>query len=214
METSVSPTTSNGVTATSTIRWIRMTRTAVASVTETGKNSADRLAGEEALQEPHGIRHQLVIGDGNAEEEVDLGALPQHPERREGPEPDLVRPVPGQRDDRGAARQQRELVIEDGLQGVAQALPAGHASRTRPRSRSGQPACEKGDLLRAPEQDGAGEGDVGAADAGIAGRKRQAAKRSGEQHACQQRPQPLQSVRERPTSKSTAPVLNHQTNTA
>ena len=90
VDTSVRPTMSNGVAATSTIRWIMMTRTAVASVTETGKKALTGLRVKNVFRNPDRVRHQLVVGDGNAKEQVDLGALPHHPERREGPETDLI----------------------------------------------------------------------------------------------------------------------------
>ncbi|KAH2776482.1 hypothetical protein KXW38_000313, partial [Aspergillus fumigatus] len=72
-----------------------------------GVEDADRFAGEVAPEEPHGVRHQFVIGDGHAEEQIDLGTLPEHPQRGEGPHPDLVRAAPGQYQNRRAAGHQR-----------------------------------------------------------------------------------------------------------
>ena len=119
------------------------------------------LAGHEARQEGEVIGKHLGAEIGNAEEQVELGARVHHPQDQVGPQRDLVGLALGQGHERDPPQKRRQLVIKARAKRLDE---AGRRARTRRAGRlvrAGDEACVEAEQLPAPDQEAAGEGDVG-----------------------------------------------------
>ena len=113
------------------------------------------------------LRQEVFTEVAHAEEHIQLRALAHHPEDHVGRQAGRVCAAPGQRQHRQAEHDQRQLMVRQGLQGIAGTPPAGRAGRAGSAPRPGDIAEQERHLLPGPDPQRAGERQVGAGDARV-----------------------------------------------
>jgi hypothetical protein len=93
--------------------------------TENGNSGFIGLAREVGLQVLQVRRQEGFVEVARAQEHIELGALAHDPQHQEGPHAGLVGTAPGGGCHRHRQCDQRQLVVQHGLQGKAGAPPAG-----------------------------------------------------------------------------------------
>lgn len=106
------------------------------------------------------VRDVFFIDVSDAEKNVDLGALMHPPQNKEGPDAELIGPVPGQREHRRGGGYDCEFMVERHLDGVAEMRETGTAFRAGLFARPGDVTHIETNFLPTPGEQTRGECDI------------------------------------------------------